>query len=163
MSDPARLYDEDFVLWTEAQARALRDAARAGANLPLDWEHLAEEVEDLGKTQARELESRLATILEHLVKLEYSTALDPRRGWVSTVRRERREIERLLRDNPSLRRKVAIMIEAEAPKVAHDTALDLHGHGEGEAATLAKLAGASYTEGQVLGDWFPAVSDAPAA
>ena len=45
----ARLYKEDFVRWTEQQSRALRETARSGTNLPLDWENLAEEVESLGR------------------------------------------------------------------------------------------------------------------
>jgi hypothetical protein len=44
----ADLYEEDFVRWTEQQAAALRAAARAGTNLPLDWENLAEEIDSLG-------------------------------------------------------------------------------------------------------------------
>jgi sugar (pentulose or hexulose) kinase len=68
MTDTAAdLYGRDFVRWAEAQAAALRAAARAGAILPLDWEHLAEEVEDLAQSQRRELRSRLGTILEHLL------------------------------------------------------------------------------------------------
>ena len=45
------------------QARALRDAARAGANLPVDWENVAEEIESLGRSDRREITSRLATIM----------------------------------------------------------------------------------------------------
>ena len=50
-SSAARLYEEDFVRWTEEQSSALRDAARIGTNLPLDWENLAEEVESSGRSQ----------------------------------------------------------------------------------------------------------------
>ncbi len=42
--------DEDVVRWTDTQPKALRDAARSGASLPLDWENLTEEVKDLGKS-----------------------------------------------------------------------------------------------------------------
>ncbi len=158
MSDTAGLYDEDFVRWTEVQAKALREAARAGANLPLDWEHLAEEVEDLGRSLRRELRSRIWTIMEHLMKLQHAPALDPRRGWIGTVLRERDEISGLLEDAPSLRREIAKMIEDEAPRVAKRVAFDLASHGETTPALLAKLTGASYTEDQILGDWLPAES-----
>ena len=70
-----QLYERDFVRWTEEQSRALRDAAGIGTNLPLDWENLAEEIESLGQSQRHELRSRIAVILEHLLKLEHSTAL----------------------------------------------------------------------------------------
>jgi hypothetical protein len=162
MPDPARLYEEDFVRWTEVQAKGLRDAARAGANLPLDWENLAEEVEDLGKSLRRELSSRIATIQEHLLKLDFSTATDPRRGWARTVLRERDEISRLLQDAPSLGREVIKMIADEAPRVAKRVAFDLASYGETTPALLAKLTGASYDEEQILGDWLPGESDAPA-
>src|SRR5437660_4837127 len=106
----AQLYEEDFVRWTEQQSSALRDAARVGTNLPLDWENLAEEIESLGRSQRHELRSRIAVILEHLLKLAHSPATDPRRGWMETITRERSEIELLLNDSPSLRSDVARMI-----------------------------------------------------
>jgi hypothetical protein len=99
-SELAELYEEDFVRWAEQQAAALREAARAGANLPLDWENLAEEIESLGISQRREFRSRLVTILGDLLKLEYSPAVDPRRGWTETIGRERLDIELLLGDSP---------------------------------------------------------------
>jgi Domain of unknown function DUF29 len=50
MMDTNRLYDEDFVLWSKQQVEALRAAAQSGSNQQLDWDHLAEEIEDLGRT-----------------------------------------------------------------------------------------------------------------
>jgi hypothetical protein len=119
MSDSAaRLYEKDFIRWTEQQSNALREASRFPTNLPLDWENLAEEIESLGRSQRRELRSRLMAILEHLLKLEHSPAPDLRHGWMDTVERERSEIERLLEDSPSLRREVARMITVEAPRAS---------------------------------------------
>jgi len=89
----AQLYEEDFVRWTEQQSSALRDAAGVGLNLPLDWGNLAEEIESLGRSQRRELHRRIATIIEHLLNLEHSPAVDPRRGWMDTIARERLDIE----------------------------------------------------------------------
>ena len=163
MSDSAQLYEEDFVRWTEVQAKALRDAARAGANLPLDWEHLAEEVGDLGISQRNALRSRIATIIEHLMKLELSPAREPRRGWAETVVRARLRIERLLRDSPSLRRQIADIIEDETAPAAKLVAFNLNSSGEATPPLLVKLGSISYTEEQVLGDWLPGKSDAPAA
>src|SRR5437667_3038037 len=155
----AQLYEEDFVRWTEQQSSALRDAARAGANLPLDWENIAEEIESLGRSQRHELRSRIATILEHLLKLGHSPAIDPRRGWIETVVRERSEIELLFRDSPSLRRDVSRLIKEEAPRVARLTARVLRLYGE----DMGDLAAPAYTEGQVLGDWFPGDDPLPAS
>ena len=110
----ARLYEEDFVRWTEEQAAALRDAARLSTNLPLDWENLAEEIDSLGRSQSRELGSRIAVIIEHLIKLETSPAADPRPGWIDTIGRERRDIEDLLNDSPSLRVRLRLQSVAVA-------------------------------------------------
>lgn len=151
----AQLYEQDFVRWTEVQAEALRDAARSGANLPLDWDNLIEEVESLGRSERRELRNRLVTVIEHLLKLEYSRATDPRAGWRDTVKRERRSIEHLLEDSPSLKAEVARMIERDTQPTAHDVAETLKAHGEINQPVLMKLASTHYDAAQVLGDWFP--------
>ena len=151
----ARLYEEDFVRWTEEQAEALRQAARNGTNLPLDWENLAEEVESLGRSERRELRNRIAVILEHLLKLQFSPALDPRPSWMETIERERATIERLLEDSPSLRSELAGMIAAETPRAARLAARSLEHYGEIELTEGTKLRAPDYTVDQVLGDWFP--------
>ena len=154
----AKLYQEDFVRWAEQQSSALRDAARVGTNLPLDWENLAEEIESLGASQRRELRSRLSVILEHLMKLDHSPAIDPRTGWMDTISRERLNIEDLLQDSPSLRNELGRMIEQLKPRIARLATASLFGYGE----TVKGLPLPSYTEEQVLGDWFPEVAPLPA-
>ena len=154
----ARLYEQDFVRWTEEQSSALRDAARIGTNLPLDWENLAEEVESLGRSQRHELRSRIAVILEHLLKLDRSPAAHPRRGWMETIARERSEIELVLNDSPSLKGDVARMIAEESSRVARLTSRVLRLYGE----DVGNIAPPTYTEGQVLGDWYPGDLLAPA-
>ena len=94
----ARLYDKDFLLWTEEIARLLR-ARRLDE---LDIEHIAEEIEDMGKSQRKELESRLAVLLVHLLKWGWQR--DKRsNSWKATVANQRAEIRRLFRQSPSLR------------------------------------------------------------
>ncbi len=163
MSDLAQLYEEDFVRWTEVQAKALRDAARAGANLPLDWENLAEEVEDLGVSLRTELHSRIATIIEHLMKLECSPAMDPRRGWIETIVRERNNVDQLLSRYPSLRVASADVVASETRRAAKLVAKLFRLYDEATPAALAKLAAAAYTAEQVLGDWLPGEDAATAA
>jgi hypothetical protein len=143
------LYEEDFVRWTEQQSSVLRQAVRSGMNLPLDWESLAEEVESLGRSQRRALRSRIAVILERLLKLERSPATY-RRGWMETIDRERADAERLLEDSPSLRGDIAL-IATEIPRVARLAARVLLRHRE----VVGNLAVPTSTEDQVLGDWFP--------
>ena len=53
------LYAEDFYVWTQAQAEALRRLAETRWNGPLDLEHLAEEVEDLGRSTRNAVRSQL--------------------------------------------------------------------------------------------------------
>jgi hypothetical protein len=154
----AKLYEEDFVRWTEQQSTALRDVARSSTNLPLDWENIAEEIESLGRSQRHELRSRLAVILEHLMKLEHSPAIDPRGGWMDTISRERLNVEYLLDDSPSLRGELGPMIEKLKPRVARLATASLFGYGE----TVKELPLPSYTEEQVLGDWFPGEAPLPA-
>lgn len=62
-------YHEDFFRRTQEQAALLR----AGRLERLDAAHLAEEVADVGRPQIREFASRLAVIIEPLVKLQVRT------------------------------------------------------------------------------------------
>ena len=105
MADTEQLYDQDFYLWTRETAAALR--ARRFADL--DIEHIAEEIEDMGKSNKRELRSRLTQILEHLLKLRMAkgTILEYNQNiWQASIARQRDEIEALLQESPSLRRLV---------------------------------------------------------
>jgi Domain of unknown function DUF29 len=147
-----RTYDGDLALWSADQARALRRAARTRTNLPIDWENVAEEIESLGKSQARELASRIETILLHLIKLQASPAGHPRTGWRATIQRQRDEIESVLADSPSLRRSVPAVIEAKIGKARRLAALDLADFTETPQVEPDSL---GYSAAQVLGDWFP--------
>ncbi|HXC15200.1 MAG TPA: DUF29 domain-containing protein [Stellaceae bacterium] len=158
----ARLYEEDFVRWTEEQAAALRQAAGLATNLPLDWANLAEEIDSLGRSQSRELGSRIAVVIEHLIKLETSPAIEPRSGWIDTIGRERRDIEDLLNDSPSLRSGVAGMIAREMPRTIRLVARSLRNRGETNPETIARIERVSYAEEQILGDWFPGDAPLPA-
>jgi hypothetical protein len=145
-------YDTDLALWAESQARALRDAGHTGTNLPIDWENVAEEIEALGKSQARELASRISIIIVHLMKLQASPATEPRAGWHETIAQQRNDIERVLADSPSLRRTIPNVIRNESDKARRVAALALAGHGEKAKIEIGSV---RYTEDQVLGDWFP--------
>lgn len=106
------LYDSDFYAWTQSQAAALRAVGgQAGGGqagdlgvAAVDWEHLAEEIEDMGRSQAEEIENRLTTLLEHLIKLRFSPDAAPRGGWRRTIVEQRRMLRKRLEQNPSLRR-----------------------------------------------------------
>ena len=148
----ADLYDEDLLLWSEEQARALRSAAHSGANLPIDWENVAEEIESLGKSLARELASRVSTILIHLMKLEASPAAEPRIGCTETIREQRDQIERVLKEAPSLRQAVPDVVLEELAGARKRVRASLADYGAQSAVDMEQLA---YSTEQVLGPWLP--------
>jgi Domain of unknown function DUF29 len=92
-----KLYDHDFFAWTQDQADALR---RRSAN-ELDWENLLDEVEDLGRSQRRELRSRLIVLLAHILKWENQPE-QRSRSWMATIHVQQDELQQLLIDSPSL-------------------------------------------------------------
>lgn len=92
------LYDKDFALWVENTVKQLK----AKEFNQVDWENLIEEVESLGKKDRRELESRLTTLFEHALKRQYVPLPDCYRGWEVTISRTQQELNRILRDSPSL-------------------------------------------------------------
>ena len=93
----ADTYDRDFHAWANEQAALLR----AGRLSEVDVQHIAEEIETLGRGEKRELVNRLAVLLLHLLKWTYQPE---RRGksWRLTIEEQRRQLARHLRDNPSL-------------------------------------------------------------
>lgn len=157
MPDSAQtMYEKDFVRWLDEQACALRNADRSGANLPIDWQNLAEEVETLGRSERRELRSRLSTVLAHLLKMQISPASEPVSGWKSTIDRERHEIiYGLIEDSPSLEREVAALIPKLLDRAKDGVRRDLITRGELTSAADSTLDALSYSKEQVLGDWFP--------
>ena len=91
-------YEGDVVAWANEQASLLR----AGRFADLDIEHLADEIEDVGKSERRELESRMAVLIAHLLK--WSHQPDRRgRSWRDTIDLQREAIDRRLRRTPSLK------------------------------------------------------------
>ena len=93
------LYEQDFVLWTEEQSRSIanRDIET------MDWENIQEEILALGRSERHQLENRLEVLLEHLVKRCYVDSTYDNRGWELTIKKERKQIRRLLRSSPSLK------------------------------------------------------------
>jgi len=91
------LYERDFYAWANEQAELLRSGNLARA----DIEHIAEEIESMGRTEKRELLSRLAVLLLHLLKWQFQPG---RRSpsWQATIRVQRRDLVDHLADNPSL-------------------------------------------------------------
>lgn len=94
----AATYEQDIIAWANEQAHLMR----TGRFDLLDVEHIAEEMEIMGKSEKRELASRMSLLLAHLLKWQYQPI---RRGssWERTIRVQRKEIAYELRDIPSLK------------------------------------------------------------
>jgi hypothetical protein len=93
------LYESDFLLWTQDTVAKLkaRDFDR------VDLENLLEEIESLGRSEKKEIKSRLTTLIEHLLKRLYIDMPQEFNGWERTIRNQRTEIEFALDDSPSLK------------------------------------------------------------
>ncbi|MCX7089612.1 MAG: DUF29 domain-containing protein [Methylococcales bacterium] len=91
-------YDKDFYGWTQEQALMLR----AGRLQELDIENLIDEIESMGRSEKRELQSRLTVLLVHLLKWHYQAS---RRGrsWDLTIIGQRLKLESVIKDSPGLK------------------------------------------------------------
>jgi len=91
-------YEKDFYSWTQEQASLLRN----GRFSELDIDNLIEEVESMGRSEKRELESRLTILLLHLLKWKYQ---EVRRGrsWQLSIDEQRIQFEKTLNENPGLK------------------------------------------------------------
>ncbi len=116
-------YHNDFYGWTQEQAAFLREGKLA----ELDIENLLEEVETMGRSEKRELDSRLTVLLIHLLKWQYQP-IRRGRSWQLTIKGQRINFSETLEDNPSLKPQLdAILKRAYAKsiiKACQETALD---------------------------------------
>jgi len=95
------LYDSDYYAWVQAQVDALRQHRIED----VDWENVAEEIDDLGKSQKHSIESQMVRVLEHLLKLQHAGGTirkNNARGWQLSVKDARLVLRKLLDQNPSL-------------------------------------------------------------
>ena len=138
------LYESDFAGWAEAQAEALR-AARLDA---LDLQHLAEEIGDLSNRERDALELHLETLVMHLLKWRYQPARRSR-SWEATVRIARRNITKLLRRSPSLRRGLSGALDEVYPSARIRAAVATRLPDDALPETCP------FTLDQVTGDWMP--------
>ena len=109
----SHLYDRDFYAWSQEQAALLR----AGRLDAADIAHIAEEIESMGRTEKRELVSRLTVLLLHLLKGQFQPSL---RGtsWRLSIANTRDQLADHLDDNPSLKARLPEAM-ASAYRYAH--------------------------------------------
>ncbi|HAT13828.1 MAG TPA: DUF29 domain-containing protein, partial [Microcoleaceae bacterium UBA11344] len=95
--NPQKLYETDYLKWIETTVKKLR--VRDYSNI--DWENLIEEIEDMGRSERRSLESNLVVVLMLLLKWQFQP--DKRSGsWKGSIAEHRRRIRKSFQDSPSL-------------------------------------------------------------
>ncbi len=100
------LHTADFFGWIMQQA----DLLRAGRLAEIDREHLAEEIEDMGRSLQRELVNRLTVLLLHLLKWQFQPGYQGN-SWRYTIEEQREQLQDHLQDNPSLQQKIPESVE----------------------------------------------------
>jgi len=142
------LYDRDFFEWTARNAQLLREGRLAEA----DIEHIAEEIQDMGSRDHREVHSLLRELIMHLLKWKFQ----PERrcgasggsSWLGSINKQRSELEGIFEQSPSLRR------------YAREELARVYGravrHASGETGLPAKVfpAECPFTWEQILDDEF---------
>jgi hypothetical protein len=152
MADPkSSLYDDDFYAWTQEQAELLRRGG-VGANR-LDVELIAEEIEDLGKSELHACQSLCEHIIEHLLELEYSGLAEPARHWRQEIVEWRLQLERKLTRS--------IVAKLNLDERYRNALRLLRSFDEDAPGLMAQIAAeCPYSLDQIVGsggeDWFPA-------
>ena len=147
----AKLYEADFYAWAEEQAARLR-ARQFDA---LDLDNLIEEVEGLADTKLSAVLNSARVVMERLLKLEHSPAIDPRNNWRASVREHRRRVQTDL--TPRIGEILADQLSRFYAMARHDAAAGTRDHGE-DAAADALPTKCPYTLDQITGDWWPDVA-----
>jgi len=144
-------YDDDFYAWTQYQAEVLR-SLRTRDNR-FDREHVAEEIEDLGKSERDAVRSQVRRILEHFLKLAYSPSSNPRFDWMGSIVDARAILEDKL--SATLRRDLEEALPRLYGRARKQAELSLREFREDHAASSLPVE-CPYTLDQILADdWYP--------
>jgi Domain of unknown function DUF29 len=133
-------YETDIVAWANEQAALLR----GGHLSALDIEHIAEEIEDVGKSEQRELANRMAVLLMHLLKWQFQPAKRSK-SWEFTLRTQRKEVAYVLAEAPSLKGKfndekwLDVVWSKAVGKAETETGLDIEAFPESCPWTIAEV------------------------
>ncbi len=117
---PNDLYDRDVLAWSQHQADLLRRLARGERVNDLDWEHVAEEIEDVGLSELHAVESYLELIIVHLLKIQAWPGSDAVNHWQAEIVSFQSNAVR--RFAPSMRQRISLA-DLYAPAVKHVTRL----------------------------------------
>ena len=150
-------YEDDFYAWTQYQAEVLRSLKTRDNRF--DREHVAEEIEDLGKSERDATESQITRILEHFLKLSHSLADRPRYGWMRSIAEARGTLKKKL--SPTLRRNAEETLPSLYEEAREQAILGLREYGEDAAAAALPLE-CPYTLDLILHrGWYPEAPEEP--
>src|SRR5947209_4880287 len=144
-------YEDDFYAWTQHQAAVLR--IMPVSDNRFDREHVAEEIEDLGKSERDAVRSQIRRIIEHLLKLAYSPAEQPRANWAETIDDARETLADKLTE--TLRREMEGSLEKLYAEGRRRAARGLIRYGEPETADILPQQ-CPYSFDEICReDWYP--------
>jgi hypothetical protein len=123
-------YEDDFFAWTRHQATVLRSMAVADNRF--DRENVAEEIEDLGRSERDAVRSQIRRIIEHFLKLAYSPAQPPRFDWMASIAEARSALGDKI--SPTLRQDAETMLARLYRDGRRQAGLALRGYSENQAA-----------------------------
>jgi Domain of unknown function DUF29 len=144
-------YDDDFYAWTQHQAAVLRSMEVADNRF--DREHVAEEIEDLGKSERYAVRSQIRRILDHFLKLAHSPAATPRFDWIESIEDARETLED--KSTATLHRDAAEALNELYERSRRKVARALRQFGEVEAADGLPQACPYSLEDIFREDWNP--------
>jgi len=144
-------YEDDFYAWSQYQAEILR--TMTARDNRFDRANVAEEIEDLGKSERDAVRSEVRRILEHFLKLAYSPATEPSADWMASIAGARAQLDDKL--SPTLRHDAQTVLGRLYANARRVAALGLSKYEEGNAADRLPT-DCPYTLDQVLAeDWYP--------
>ncbi len=100
-------YQKHFVQWTEEQAQHLQKQELDAIN----WQNIQDKIAALGRSEKHELENRLEVLLERLLQRCYINSTYDNRVWELTIKKQRKQMRRLLRASPSLKNYIETIIQ----------------------------------------------------
>jgi Domain of unknown function DUF29 len=150
-------YEDDFYAWTQYQAEVLRSMPVPDNRF--DREHVVEEIEDLGKSERDAVRSQIRRIIEHLLKLTYSPAEDPRLDWIATVLEARQSLSDKL--TPTLRHDAEATLDKLYADGRKRAAVGLRRHGEDAVKDRLPSVCPWSLEEICREDWYPSPPEHP--
>jgi len=144
-------YEDDFFAWTQHQAMVLRSMAVADNRF--DRENVAEEIESLGRSERDAVRSQIRRIIEHLLKLSFSPAQQPRFDWMASIAEARSTLGDKI--SPTLRRDAETMLARLYRDGRHRAELALRGYGENQTANALPQHCPYSLEDIFREDWYP--------